>query len=148
MKVPQILKIVSLIISLVAVYFFVQVSTNGDGVEGDVEALNSAVGGFIGFTRILLILTVALVVVFMILDVVKYPGKLKKTITGLVAFAVLFVLAYVLADSGEVITSSAGVIKEGSSLSKNVSTGILFSFILGALAFGGFVFDSVKSLLK
>jgi len=147
MKASQILKIVSLIISLVAVYFFVQVSTNGDGVEGDVEALNSAVGGFIGFTRILLILTVALVVVFMILDVVKYPGKLKKTITGLVAFAVLFVLAYVLADSGEVITSSE-VIKAGSSLSKNVSTGILFSFILGALAFGGFVFDSVKSLLK
>ena len=147
MKASQILKIVSLIISLVAVYFFVQVSTNGDGVEGDVEALNSAVGGFIGFTRILLILTVALVVVFMILDVVKYPGKLKKTITGLVAFAALFVLAYVLADSGEVITSSE-VIKAGSSLSKNVSTGILFSFILGALAFGGFVFDSVKSLLK
>ena len=147
MKASQILKIVSLIISLVAVYFFVQVSTNGDGVEGDVEALNSAVGGFIGFTRILLILTVALVVVFMILDVVKYPGKLKKTIIGLVAFAVLFVLAYVLADSGEVITSSE-VIKAGSSLSKNVSTGILFSFILGALAFGGFVFDSVKSLLK
>ena len=147
MKASQILKIVSLIISLVAVYFFVQVSTNGDGVEGDVEALNSAVGGFIGFTRILLILTIALVVVFMILDVVKYPGKLKKTITGLVAFAVLFVLAYVLADSGEVITSSE-VIKAGSSLSKNVSTGILFSFILGALAFGGFVFDSVKSLLK
>jgi len=147
MKASQILKIVSLIISLVAVYFFVQVSTNGDGVEGDVEALNSAVSGFIGFTKILLILTVVLVVVFMILDVVKYPGKLKKTITGLVAFAVLFVLAYVLADSGEVITSSE-VIKAGSSLSKNVSTGILFSFILGALAFGGFVFDSVKSLLK
>ena len=147
MKVSQILKIVSLIISLVAVYFFVQVSTNGDGIEGDVEALNSAVSGFIGFTRILLTLTVVLVVVFMILDVVKYPGKLKKTITGLVTFAALFVLAYVLADSGEVITSSE-VIKAGSSLSKNVSTGILFSFILGALAFGGFVFDSVKSLLK
>lgn len=147
MKASQILKIVSLIISLVAVYFFVQVSTNGDGVEGDVAALNSAVGGFINFTRILLILTVALVVVFMILDVVKYPGKLKKTLIGLAAFAILFFIAYALADSGEVITSSE-VIKAGSSLSKNVSTGILFSFILGALAFGGFVFDSVKSLLK
>ena len=147
MKMSQILKIVSLVIAVIAVYFFVQVSTHGDGVEGDVEALNGYVGGFIGFTRILLILVVAVVVIFMILDVVKYPKKLKKTIKGIVVFFALFGLAHVLADSNEVITSTE-VIKEGSSLSKKVSRGIWFSFILGAIAFAGFIYDSIKSLLK
>lgn len=147
MRVSKILKIISLIIALVAVYFFVQVSTHGDGVEGDVAALNSAVGGFIGFTRILLILTIAIVVVFMVSDIIKHPKKLKKVVIGIVAFATLFALAYVLADAKEVITSTE-VIKEGSDLSKKVSTGIYFSLILGIIAFGGFVFDSLKSLLK
>ena len=147
MRVSKILKFVSLIIALIAVYFFVQVSTNGDGVEGDVEALNSAVGGYIGFTRILLIITAIIVAVFMILDVIKHPAKLKKTLIGLVVFFALFALAYVLADASAVQTS-AGLIEEGSALSKKVSTGIYFSFILGAIAFAGFIFDSVKSLLK
>jgi len=147
MNVSKILKFVSLIIALVAVYFFVQVSTNGDGIEGDVEALNSAVGGYIGFTKILLIITAIIVAVFMVLDVVKHPAKLKKTLIGLVAFFALFGLAYVLADSSKVVISG-GVIEEGSALSKKVSTGIIFSFILGAIAFLGFILDSVKSLLK
>ena len=147
MKVTKILKFVSLIIALVAVYFFVQVSTNGDGIEGDVEALNSAVGGYIGFTKILLIITAIIVAAFMILDVVKHPAKLKKTLIGLVVFFALFALAYVLADASAVQTS-AGLIEEGSDLSKKVSTGIIFSFILGVIAFAGFIFDSVKSLLK
>ena len=147
MRVSKILKFVSLIIALIAVYFFVQVSTNGDGVEGDVEALNSAVGGYIGFTKILLIITAIIVAAFMILDVVKHPAKLKKTLIGLVVFFALFALAYVLADASAVQTS-AGLIEEGSDLSKKVSTGIIFSFILGVIAFAGFIFDSVKSLLK
>ena len=147
MSVSKILKFVSLIIALVAVYFFVQVSTNGDGVEGDVEALNSAVGGYIGFTNILLIVTAVIVAAFMILDVIKHPAKLKKTLIGLVVFFALFGLAYVMADANKVITSSE-VIEEGSALSKKVSTGIIFSFILGTIAFAGFIFDSVKSLLK
>ena len=147
MRVSKILKFVSLIIALIAVYFFVQVSTNGDGVEGDVEALNSAVGGYIGFTKILLIITAIIVAAFMILDVVKHPAKLKKTLIGLVVFFALFGLAYILADASAVQTS-AGLIEEGSDLSKKVSTGIIFSFILGIIAFAGFIFDSVKSLLK
>ncbi len=147
MKVSKILKFVSLIIAIVAVYFFIQVSTNGDGKEGNVEALNSAVDGFITFTKVLLYITGAIVAAFMILDVIKHPSKLKKTIIGLVAFAALFFLAYMLADSSEVITNT-GIVKEGSSLSKNVSTGIMLSAILGVIAFGGFIFDSIKSLIK
>ena len=147
MKVSKILKFVSLFISLIALYFFVQVSTNGDGKEGNVDALNAAVASSISYTYILLIITVIIVAFFMVLDVVKHPAKLKKTLIGLVAFLVLFGIAYVMADASKVVTSSE-VIEQGSNLSKKVSTGIIFSFILGIIAFAGFIFDSIKSLLK
>ena len=147
MKVSKILKFVSLFIALIALYFFVQVSTNGDGKEGDVDALNAAVASSINYTYILLIITVVIVAFFMVLDVIKHPAKLKKTLIGVVAFLILFGIAYALAGDGKVEVSS-GIIEEGSVLSKRVSTGIIFSFILGIIAFAGFIFDSVKSLLK
>ncbi len=147
MKVSKILKAVSFVIAVIAVYFFVQVSTNGDGVEGDVEALNSAVAGFISFTNILLYLTAIIIIVFVVLDIVKHPAKLKKSLIGLGIFVALYFVAYALAGDGEVVTSDK-VIKAGSDLSKKVSTGIIFSAILGVIAFGGFIVDSVKSLIK
>jgi len=147
MKVSKILKFVSLIIALVAVYFFVQVSTNGDGIEGDVEALNSAVGGYINFTKVLLYLIALILIVFMVMDIIKHPSKLKKMIIGVVAFAILFAIALALSKSDRIETSTE-VFEAGSKLTKNVGTGIWLSFILGIIAFGGFVFDSVKSLFK
>jgi len=147
MKVSKILKFVSLIIALIALYFFVQVSTNGDGKEGNVEALNAAVSGSISYTYVLLIITALIVAFFMVLDVIKHPAKLKKTLIGLVAFLILFGIAYGIAGDGKVVTST-GVIEAGSALSKRVSTGIILSLLLGIVAFGGFIFDSIKSLLK
>jgi len=148
MKVSKILKIVSAIISIIAVYFFVKVSTNGDGVEtGDIEAVQSGVQGFMTFTFALLALILGIIVIFVVLDLVKHPAKIKRTAIGLVAFVVLIFLAYAMADAKEVVLNDE-TIEAGSSLSKNVSAGIILSAILGIIAFGGFVFDSLKSLLK
>ena len=148
MKVSKILKIVSAIISIIAVYFFVKVSTNGDGVEtGDIEAVQSGVQGFMTFTFALLALILGIIVIFVVLDLVKHPAKIKKTVISLVAFVVLIFLAYAMADAKEVVLNDE-TIEAGSSLSKNVSAGIILSAILGIIAFGGFVFDSLKSLLK
>lgn len=143
MNLSRILQIIALVISLVAVYFFVKVST---GEEGS-EALSSSVGGFINFTKFLLIGVGMLVTVFMVLGIVKDPKVLKKTLIGLAIFLLLFVVAYVISGDGEVVTST-NVVEAGSTLSKRVSTGINFSMILGGIAFAGFIFDSVKSLLK
>jgi len=148
MKVSKILKIVSAIISIVAVYFFVKVSTNGDGIEtGDIEAVQSGVQGFMTFTFALLILILGIIVIFVVFDLVKNPAKIKKTVIGLVTFAVLIFLAYAMAEATEVVLNDE-TIEAGSSLSKNVSAGIILSAILGIIAFGGFIFDSLKSLLK
>jgi len=146
MNISKILKIVSAVIALIAIYFFVKVAT---GEEGS-EALSGNVSATIAFTKAILIGVVLIIVVFMVLDIVKHPKNLKKTIIGLGLFAVLFLLAYMLAGSEEVLASTGRKVlaEEGSSLSKNVSTGIVMSTLLGIIAFGGFIFDSVKSLLK
>ena len=143
MNLSRILQIISLIIAFVAVYFFVKVST---GEEGS-EALSSSVGGFINFTKFLLIGVGLLVAVFMVLGVVKDPKVLKKTLIGLGLFLLLFLVAYMISGD-EAVTTSTGVVEKGSAISKRVSTGINFSMILGGIAFAGFIFDSVKSLLK
>ncbi len=143
MKLSRILQIIALVIALIAIYFFVKVATAEEGSE----KLASAVSGSIGFTKWLLIGVGLLVAAFMVLDVVKHPKNLKKTLIGLGIFLLLFLLAYMISDDGAVETSN-GVVEAGSSLSKRVSTGINFSMILGAIAFFGFIFDSVKSLLK
>ena len=143
MSVSRILKIVTLVIALIGIYFFVKVAT---GEEAS-EALSGSVSASIGFTKILLIVVGAIIVAFMLLDVVKHPSKLKKTLIGLVAFVVLFVLSYIIASDGEVITNTMTV-EAGSTLSKRVSTGITLAGVLGIIAFGGFVFDSVKTLFK
>ena len=143
MRVSKILKIVSLVIALIGVYFFVKVSS---GEEGS-EALSGSVGGFIAVAKWLLIIIGIIIVAFVVLDMIKHPSKLKKSAIGLVAFAILLGLAYMLAGDEQVITNTLTV-EAGSSLSKNVSTGIVFSAILGIVAFGGFVLDSVKTLFK
>ena len=148
MNVSKILKIVSAVISIIAVYFFVKVSTNGDGIEtGDVEAVQIGVQGFMVFTAVLLSIILGIIVIFVVLDLIKSPGKIKKTAIGLLTFVVLIFVAYVMADSKEVILNDE-TIEAGSSLSKNVSAGIILSAILGVIAFGGFIVDSLKSLLK
>jgi len=143
MNLSRILQIVALVISLIAVYFFVKVSTGDEGSE----ELASSVSGFISFTKYLLIGVGLLVAAFMVLGVVKDPKVLKKTLIGLGIFLLLFVVAYMVSGDGEVITST-GIVEKGSTISKRVSTGINFSIILGGIAFAGFIFDSVKSLLK
>lgn len=146
MNISKILKIVSAVIALIAIYFFIKVA---GGEEGS-EALSGDVSATIAFTKAILIGVMLLIVVFMVLDIIKNPKNLKKTIIGLALFGVIFVIAYVLAGSEEVIASAGKKVlaEKGSSLSKNVSTGIVMSAILGIIAFGGFIFDSVKSLLK
>ncbi len=146
MNISRILKIVSAVIALIAIYFFIKVAT---GEEGS-EALSGNVSASIAFTKMILIGILILIVIFMTLDVIKHPKNLKKTIIGLVLFGVIFVIAYMLAGSEEVIASAGKKVlaEEGSSLSKNVSTGIVMSALLGIIAFGGFILDSVKSLLK
>ena len=149
----KILKIVALVISLIAVYYFYQVSSIKGALDGGTPeeevALQSAVGGFVTFTKWLLILVGVIIAAFVVLDIVKHPKNIIRTLIGLGIFVVLYFVSTMMAGSEEVMSADYKVLaEEGSDLSKYVSTGIILSAILGIIAFGGFIFDSLKSLFK
>ena len=137
-NITKYLKFISLFISIIGAYFFIKILGNG----GD----DATVGMFIGFTKWILILTVVIVLIYTILNLLKNPKALKKALFTLVALGILFAIAYMMADGGEVVTK-AGTLKAGGT-SKLISASMIFSFILGAIAFLGFIFDSVRNLIK
>ncbi|MEE9350223.1 MAG: hypothetical protein V3U80_09260 [Flavobacteriaceae bacterium] len=156
-KISKIFKIIIPVIGVIAAYLLYKVSIlkvptlNTSKEEADVlnAALNDQVAPFMGLTKWMLILVGLLIVAFIIWDVIKHPKNLKRTIIGIVAFVALYFISTLFAGSEQVIATDGKMLaEEGSKLSKRVSTGIVLSAILGIIAFGGFIFDSLKSLFK
>lgn len=137
-NITKYLKFISLFIGIVGAYFFIKILSNG----GD----DATVGMFIGFTKWVLIIVVIIVLIYTIMNLLKNPKALKKALFMLVGLGILFLVAYMMADGSEVVTK-AGTLEAGSK-SKFISASMIFSFILGAIAFIGFIFDSVRNLLK
>lgn len=135
------LKYISLFIGVLGIVFFIRLVMNGDG-----EGLDSIVGGFLAIAKWVLIITVILVLIFSVINLLKNPKALKKAIISIVVLGVLFLIAYMIADDGEVVTKAVTVAKGGES--KLIEGGLWFSVILGAIAFFGFIFDAVRNIIK
>ena len=150
-KLSKILSIVTGVISLIAVFFLVRIIMEGDdAVSENADIQNGLVDPYITFAKVVLYLTALVSVVFSLMNLIKYPKLLKKTLISLAALGALLAISYVMADDGETLNASGIVLEEGQagSTSRWVSTGITFSLILGGLGLfiilGGFV----KSLVK
>ncbi|MFO7672283.1 MAG: hypothetical protein R6V74_01095 [Lutibacter sp.] len=150
-KTSKILTFVTGFIGLVGFYFFVRIVMEGDDAIKEDGALQASIlSPFISFSIFLLIATAVLAVIFSLLNLTKHPEVLKRTLVGVGAMALLLVLAYVFA-SDEAVTDAMGKVLpdgEAGSVSQWVSTLINYSFILGAIGLGFFLFDFVRSLVK
>ena len=150
-KFSKILTLVAGLIGLIAFYFFVRIVMEGDDPITESEELQaSIVSPFINFAKYVLIATGIISVVFSILNLVKHPQVLKRTLIGVAALAVILIIAYSISSDAAVLDVSGRVLKDGEagSVSKWVSTGINFSAILGVVGLAFFLFDFVKSLAK
>ena len=150
-KLSKILSIITALISLVAIYFLIMIIMEGDdAVKESVDLQNSLVSPYISFAKIILYITAILAIGFSILNLVKNPQLLKKSLISLVALGLLLAISYAMADDGETLNASGLVLKDGEAgtTSKWVSTGIWYSLVLGGVGllviFGGFV----KSLVS
>jgi hypothetical protein len=150
----KILTLVSGLIGLIAFYFFIRIMMEGDeAIElmlADETISDNIVSPFISFAKFVLIATGLIAVVFSVLNLVKHPQVLKRSLIGLGALAVLLIVAYSFASDGAVTDSVGRILEQGEagSVSKWVSTGINFSAILGAVGLVFFLFDFTKSLAK
>ncbi len=148
--VSKILSLVSGLIGLIAIYFLARIIMEGDdAVKESLDLQNSLVSPFVAFARIILIITAIIAIVFSLWNLIRQPKLLKKSLISLAAMAVLLIVAYGLASDAAVTNASGMVIKDGEagSVSKWVSTGIIYSMILGGIGLGFFLWDFVKGLI-
>lgn len=139
------------LIGIVGFYFFVMIMYFGDeAVETDAAIQAKTVSPFVTFAIAILVLTAVIAIVASLVNMVRNPHVLKRTLMGIVLFGILLIGAYVMADDGAVYNSVGKVLEDGEagSTSKWVSTGINLSATLGILGFIGFGADFVKSFLK
>ncbi len=150
-KFSKILTIVAGLIGFIAFYYFIRILMVGDDVlEVDADAQASIISPFISFAIFVLIATGIIAVVFSLINLVKHPHVLKRSLIGVGALAVLLIIAYLISNDAAV-TDSVGRILDGGeagSVSKWVSTGINFSGILGIIGLSFFVWDFGRSLIK
>lgn len=150
-KKSKILTYVTGIIGLIGFYFFVRIVMEGDDPiieSADLQA--SILSPFIWFSIYLLIATALIAVVFSMMNMAKHPELLKRTLFGVAAMAILLAVAYLFASDAATTDTMGNVIPDGEagSVSKWVSALINYSFYLGAIGLGLFLFDFVKSIVK
>lgn len=150
-KLDKILSIVSGVIGIGAVYFLIRIIMEGDDpITESVDLQNSLVSPYISFATYILIFTAILAVVFSIINLIKHPKLLVRSLISVGFLAVILVIAYMMASDAAVLDVSGNVLKDGEagSVSKWVSTGIWYSVILGGIAILAIFAGFLKSLVS
>ena len=107
----------------------------------------SSVDVIIYWAYILLILTIAISIISPIIYYILNPGKAKTVITGIIIFAILFVIAYLLASGnieGDIYKKY--VITEASS--KFIGAMLITTYIIGGLAILSIIYASIAKFFK
>ncbi|HHC80904.1 MAG TPA: hypothetical protein ENK46_13550 [Flavobacteriia bacterium] len=149
-KKSKLLTIITAVIGLIGILFLIRVIMAGDDVKESAEVQAAVVDPFISFSYILLIITAAITVVLSIINLVKHPKALKKTLLGVVILGVLLAITYFTASGEAVIGATGRVIENGEAgaTSKWVSALINFTGILGLLGLLAIGQGFVKSMIK
>jgi magnesium-transporting ATPase (P-type) len=150
-KLSKILTIIAGVIGLIGFYYFIRIVMAGDDViKTDAALQNSVLSPFIYYSVVLLVIVTGISVIFSILNLLKNPEILKRTLIGVAFLAVLLAIAYSMASDAAVTDSVGNIIKDGEAgaISKWVSTLINFSFYLGIIGLVMFLLDFLKSLVK
>ena len=126
-----------------------------DAIKSDPVVQGSTISPFVTFSIIVLVLTIASAVIFSVVNLVKNPESLKKTLLSLVILGVIFAISYMFSKDTSLVDAVGNkdwqaTINSGDAgaISKWVDTGIRYSVVLGAIGLGLFVVDIVKGLIK
>ena len=121
MALHKILKIVALLLGVAGVIFLGMIIAKGDEA---IKATGEGVDGIMYVAYVIFALVLLFVVVFVLKGI--FAGDLKKTLMSVGAFALIVVIAYVLADGVETELREGGMLS--ASGSKWVGTG-LYTFL-------------------
>ena len=147
----KILTLIAGLIGAIGFIFFIRVIMAGDdAIENDAAVQASIVSPFVFFAEVVLIATAVIAVIFSVVNLLKNPQVLKRSLIAVGVLIVFLVIAYSISSDAAVTDTVGKVLEDGEagSVSKWVSTGINFSAILGIIGFGAFFIDFVRSLVK
>ncbi|WP_372802489.1 hypothetical protein [Lutibacter sp.] len=147
----KILTLIAGLIGAIGFVFFIRVIMAGDdAIENDAAIQASIVSPFVLFAEVVLIATAIIAVIFSVVNLLKNPQVLKRSLIAVGVLIVFLVIAYSISSDAAVTDTVGKVLEDGEagSVSKWVSTGINFSAILGIIGFGAFFIDFVRSLVK
>ncbi|MCL6218757.1 alkaline shock response membrane anchor protein AmaP [Zunongwangia pacifica] len=145
MTLHKILKYVALVIGVLGLIFLGRVLAAGDdAIEASADVQNSVLEPMMWISYLVLAVVIALVAIFVIAGL--FRGNIKNTIIGIVSFAVVVLVSYLL-TSGTQITTNDGDILSASAVHW-VGAGLVCFYILAALAILAMVFSGVKKLIS
>lgn len=144
-KLYNIVKISIAVLSLIGVVLFIRVTSAEDPTE-----LSNAVHPLITFAIVALILTASVAVIFSLLNLIKNPDTLKKSLISLGVLAVLFFISYSLASDATVLGANGVDIAggEAGTIPKMVGTLIKYTYILAIIGIGCVIWGSVKKMFS
>ncbi len=143
-RLSKILMIVSLVLALIGVVLYYTSSSGGD----------AAMGSYVGYAILLLIINAGLALVFSLVNLIKNPAALKKALFSIGILAVVLAIAYFMASSDPAYDASDKVFLDSkgvpysSGTFKWVDTFIVYSVILMIVGAVLFLVDMVKNLIK
>lgn len=147
MELRNILRIVILIIALISAFFFIRILMAGDdAIETDIALQNSLISPFLVVAYIILVFTAITALIFTIMNLLKTPAVLKRSLIGIGAFLAIVILSFLL-SKGEIITLADGR-TFSESTTKFVSTGLFTFYFLIIIAGGLILVSGIKKAIK
>ena len=148
MNIQTIVKIISAIFGLLGVVFLFRIIGVGDeeikmaASVGDYGVVSPLVSVAIA----ILFVTIAVTVVFSLINLASSPQKLKKSLLFIVCFIVVIGLAFAISSGVETPLKDGEILS--ASGSRWVEAGIRMFYILAALAIGSMMFFGGKKLIN
>lgn len=145
MTLHKILKYVALVIGVLGLIFLGRILAAGDdAIEASADVQGSVLEPMMWISYLVLAVVIALVAIFVIAGL--FRGNIKNTIIGIVSFAVVVLVSYLVTTGTEVTTRDGDIITAGTV--HWVGAGLVCFYILAALAILAMVFSGVKKLIS
>ena len=145
MTLHKILKYVALVIGVLGLIFLGRILAAGDdAIEASADVQGSVLEPMMWISYLVLAVVIALVAIFVIAGL--FRGNIKNTIIGIVSFAVVVLVSYLVTTGTQVTTREGDIISAGTV--HWVGAGLVCFYILAALAILAMVFSGVKKLIS
>jgi len=148
MKLENIIKIVCAVLGLLGVIFLFRILATGDDDIKMAASMGdfSLISPLISLSMFILFITVAVTIIFSLINLASNPGKLKKSMIFIVFLIFVIGIAYASSTGVETPMKDGKVLS--ASGSKWVGTGIRVFYILASVAVLSMIAFGARNIIK